>query len=144
MNLHELSPAAGSNTKAYRKGRGKGSGNGKTAGRGHKGQWARSGGGVRAGFEGGQMPLVRRLPKRGFNNIFAKNYAEVNVCQLNALENGTEVTFETLVAAGLVGKKYDGVRILGKGELEKKLAVKVAGVTASAKEKIVAAGGEVI
>ena len=103
-----------------------------------------SGGGVRAGFEGGQMPLVRRLPKRGFNNIFAKNYAEVNVCQLNALENGTEVTFETLVACGLVGKNYDGVRILGKGELEKKLTVKVAGVTASAKEKIVAAGGEVI
>ena len=144
MNLHELSPAAGSNTKAYRKGRGKGSGNGKTAGRGHKGQWARSGGGVRAGFEGGQMPLVRRLPKRGFNNIFAKNYAELNVGQLNVLENGTEVTFETLLAAGLVGKKYDGVRILGKGELEKKLTVKVAGVSASAKEKIVAAGGEVI
>ena len=144
MNLHELSPAAGSNTKAYRKGRGNGSGNGKTAGRGQKGQWARSGGGVRAGFGGGQMPLVRRLPKRGFNNIFAKNYAELNVGQLNVLENGTEVTFETLVAAGLVGKKYDGVRILGKGELEKKLTVKVAGVTASAKEKIVAAGGEVI
>ena len=144
MNLHDLSPAAGSNPKAYRKGRGKGSGNGKTAGRGHKGQWARSGGGVRVGFEGGQMPLVRRLPKRGFNNIFAKNYAELNVGQLNVLENGSEVTFETLVAAGLVGKKYDGVRILGKGELEKKLTVKVAGVTASAKEKIVAAGGEVI
>ena len=144
MNLHELSPAAGSNTKGYRKGRGEGSGNGKTAGRGQKGQWARSGGGVRPGFEGGQMPLVRRLPKRGFNNIFAKNYAELNVCQLNALEDGAEVTFETLVAAGLVGKKYDGVRILGKGELEKKLTVKVAGVSASAKEKIVAAGGEVI
>ena len=144
MNLHDLHPAAGSTKTRKCKGRGMGSGNGKTAGRGHKGQWARSGGGVRAGFEGGQMPLVRRLPKRGFNNIFAKNYAEVNVCQLNALENGTEVTFETLVAAGLVGKKYDGVRILGKGELEKKLTVKVAGVTASAKEKIVAAGGEVI
>ena len=144
MNLHDLHPAAGSTKTRKCKGRGMGSGNGKTAGRGHKGQWARSGGGVRAGFEGGQMPLVRRLPKRGFNNIFAKNYAEVNVCQLNALENGTEVTFETLVACGRGGKNYDGVRILGKGELEKKLTVKVAGVTASAKEKIVAAGGEVI
>ncbi len=144
MKLHDLQPAAGSTKTRKCKGRGMGSGNGKTAGRGHKGQWARSGGGVRAGFEGGQMPLVRRLPKRGFHNIFAKNYAEVNVCQLNALENGTEVTFETLVACGLVGKNYDGVRILGKGELEKKLTVKVAGVTASAKEKIVAAGGEVI
>ena len=144
MNLHDLHPAAGSTKTRKCKGRGMGSGNGKTAGRGHKGQWARSGGGVRAGFEGGQMPLVRRLPKRGFNNIFAKNYAELNVGQLNVLENGTEVTFETLLAAGLVGKKYDGVRILGKGELEKKLTVKVAGVTASAKEKIVAAGGEVI
>ena len=144
MNLHDLHPAAGSTKTRKCKGRGMGSGNGKTAGRGHKGQWARSGGGVRAGFEGGQMPLVRRLPKRGFNNIFAKNYAELNVGQLNALENGTEVTYETLVAAGLVGKKYDGVRILGKGELEKKLTVKVAGVSASAKEKIVAAGGEVI
>ena len=144
MNLHDLHPAAGSTKTRKCKGRGMGSGNGKTAGRGHKGQWARSGGGVRVGFEGGQMPLVRRLPKRGFNNIFAKNYAELNVCQLNALEDGAEVTFETLVAAGLVNKKYDGVRILGKGELEKKLTVKVAGVTASAKEKIVAAGGEVI
>ena len=144
MNLHDLHPAAGSTKTRKCKGRGMGSGNGKTAGRGHKGQWARSGGGVRAGFEGGQMPLVRRLPKRGFNNIFAKNYAELNVGQLNVLENGTEVTFETLLAAGLVGKKYDGVRILGKGELEKKLTVKVAGVSASAKEKIVAAGGEVI
>ena len=144
MNLHDLHPAAGSTKTRKCKGRGMGSGNGNTAGRGHKGQWARSGGGVRAGFEGGQMPLVRRLPKRGFNNIFAKNYAELNVGQLNVLENGSEVTFETLVAAGLVGKKYDGVRILGKGELEKKLTVKVAGVTASAKEKIVAAGGEVI
>ena len=144
MNLHDLHPAAGSTKTRKCKGRGMGSGNGKTAGRGHKGQWARSGGGVRAGFEGGQMPLVRRLPKRGFNNIFAKNYAELNVGQLNVLENGTEVTFETLLAAGLVGKKFDGVRILGKGELEKKLTVKVAGVSASAKEKIVAAGGEVI
>ena len=144
MNLHDLHPAAGSTKTRKCKGRGVGTGNGKTGGRGHKGQHARSGGKTRVGFEGGQMPLVRRLPKRGFNNIFAKNYAELNVGQLNVLENGTEVTFETLLAAGLVGKKYDGVRILGKGELEKKLTVKVAGVSASAKEKIVAAGGEVI
>ena len=144
MKLHNLKPAEGSAKAAWRKGRGPGSGNGKTAGKGHKGQNARSGGGVRLGFEGGQFPIYRTHPKRGFHNIFAKNYAEVNVCQLNALENGTEVTFETLVACGLVGKNYDGVRILGKGELEKKLTVKVAGVSASAKEKIVAAGGEVI
>lgn len=142
MKLHDLQPAAGSTKTRKCKGRGMGSGNGKTAGRGHKGQWARSGGGVRPGFEGGQMPLTRRLPKRGFHNIFAKNYAEINVAQLNALENGTEVTFETLVAQGLVSKKYDGVRILGKGALEKKLTVKAAGITASAKEKIEAAGGK--
>ena len=142
MKLHDLQPAAGSTKTRKCKGRGMGSGNGKTAGRGHKGQWARSGGGVRPGFEGGQMPLTRRLPKRGFHNIFAKNYAEVNVAQLNALENGTEVTFETLVAQGLVSKKYDGIRILGKGALEKKLTVKAAGITASAKEKIEAAGGK--
>ena len=142
MKLHDLQPAAGSTKTRKCKGRGMGSGNGKTAGRGHKGQWARSGGGVRPGFEGGQMPLTRRLPKRGFHNIFAKNYAEVNEAQLNALENGTEVTFETLVAQGLVSKKYDGVRILGKGALEKKLTVKAAGITASAKEKIEAAGGK--
>ena len=142
MNLHDLHPAAGSTKTRKCKGRGMGSGNGKTAGRGHKGQKARSGGKVRTGFEGGQMPLARRIPKRGFNNIFAKNYAELNVCQLNALEDGAEVTFETLVAAGLVAKKYDGVRILGKGELTKKLNVKVAGVTATAKEKIEAAGGK--
>ena len=142
MKLHDLQPAAGSTKTRKCKGRGMGSGNGKTAGRGHKGQWARSVGGVRPGFEGGQMPLTRRLPKRGFHNIFAKNYAEVNVAQLNALENGTEVTFETLVAQGLVSKKYDGVRILGKGALEKKLTVKAAGITASAKEKIEAAGGK--
>ncbi len=142
MNLHDLHPAAGSTKTRKCKGRGMGSGNGKTAGRGHKGQWARSGGGVRPGFEGGQMPLVRRLPKRGFHNVFAKQYAELNVGQLNALENGAEVTFESLVQAGLVGKNYDGVRILGKGELEKKLTVKAAGITASAKEKIEAAGGK--
>ena len=142
MKLHELQPAAGSTTVGKRKGRGIGTGNGKPAGRGHKGQWARSGGGVRPGFEGGQMPLMRRLPKRGFNNIFAKDYAELNVSALNVFEDGAEVSFETLLAKGLVAKKMDGVRILGKGELTKKLTVKAAGITATAKEKIEAAGGK--
>ena len=142
MKLHELQPAAGSTTVGKRKGRGIGTGNGKTAGRGHKGQWARSGGGVRPGFEGGQKPLMRRLPKRGFNNIFAKDYAELNVSALNVFEDGAEVSFETLLAKGLVAKKMDGVRILGKGELTKKLTVKAAGITATAKEKIEAAGGK--
>ncbi len=142
MKLHDLQPAPGSTTIGKRKGRGIGSGNGKTAGRGHKGQWARSGGGVRPGFEGGQMPLTRRLPKRGFHNNFAKSYATVNVGKLNALEDGAEVTFETLLAKGMVAKKYDGVRILGNGELQKKLVVKAAGITAAAKEKIEAAGGK--
>lgn len=142
MKLHELQPAAGSTTVGKRKGRGIGTGNGKTAGRGHKGQWARSGGGVRPGFEGGQMPLTRRLPKRGFNNIFAKDYAELNVSALNVFEDGAEVTFEVLLAKGMVAKKMDGIRILGKGELTKKLTVKAAGITASAKEKIEAAGGK--
>ena len=143
MKLHELSPAAGSTTVGKRKGRGVGTGNGKTAGRGHKGQWARSGGGVRPGFEGGQMPLTRRLPKRGFNNIFAKHYSEVNLTDLNkAFEDGSEVTFEALVEKRLASKKMDGVRILGGGELTKKLTVKANGFTASAKEKIEAAGGK--
>ena len=142
MKLHELQPAAGSTTVGKRKCRGIGTGNGKTAGRGHKGQWARSGGGVRPGFEGGQMPLMRRLPKRGFNNVFAKDYAELNVSALNVFEDGAEVSFETLLAKGLVAKKMDGVRILGKGELTKKLTVKAAGITATAKEKIEAAGGK--
>ena len=142
MKLHELQPAAGSTTVGKRKGRGIGTGNGKTAGRGHKGQWARSGGGVRPGFEGGQMPLMRRLPKRGFNTVFAKDYAELNVSALNVFEDGAEVSFETLLAKGLVAKKMDGVRILGKGELTKKLTVKAAGITATAKEKIEAAGGK--
>ena len=142
MKLHELQPAPGSTTVGKRKGRGIGTGNGKTAGRGHKGQWARSGGGVRPGFEGGQMPLTRRLPKRGFHNNFAKHYAEVNVSDLNALENGAEVTYETLVQSGLVGKNFDGVRVLGRGELQKKLNVKASGISASAKEKIEAAGGK--
>lgn len=142
MKLHELQPAAGSTTVGKRKGRGIGTGNGKTAGRGHKGQWARSGGGVRPGFEGGQMPLMRRLPKRGFHNVFAKDYAELNVSALNVFEDGAEVSFETLLAKGLVAKKMDGVRILGKGELTRKLTVKAAGITATAKEKIEAAGGK--
>ena len=136
MKLHELSPAPGSTHETKRKGRGIGSGNGKTAGRGHKGQWARSGGGVRPGFEGGQMPLTRRLPKRGFNNVFAKEYSEVNVARLNIFEDGAEVTFEALV------ENADGVRILGNGKLEKKLTVKAHGITAGAKEKIEAAGGK--
>ena len=143
MKLHELSPAAGSTTVGKRKGRGVGTGNGKTAGRGHKGQWARSGGGVRPGFEGGQMPLTRRLPKRGFHNVFAKNYCEVNLTDLNkAFEDGCEVTLEALVEKRLATKKMDGFRVLGSGELTKKLTVKANGFTASAKEKIEAAGGK--
>ena len=124
MNLHELSPAPGSNTKAYRKGRGAGSGNGKTAGRGHKGQWARSGGGVRVGFEGGQMPLARRLPKRGFHNIFAKPLEAVNVSALEKFEDGATVDVDMLRAKGILTKCQYGVKILGNGELSKKLIVK--------------------
>jgi len=142
MRLHELSPAAGSTTVGKRKGRGVGTGNGKTAGRGHKGQWARSGGGVRPGFEGGQMPLARRLPKRGFHNVFAKKYQEVSLSTLDKMfENGDEVTFETLLAKGVAPKKLDGFRVLGNGSLTKKLTIKANGFTASAKEKIEAAGG---
>ena len=142
MKLNELKPAAGSAKAAWRKGRGAGSGNGKTAGKGHKGQNARSGGGVRPGFEGGQMPLYRRLPKRGFTNIFAKKYVTVNVEVLERFENGTEVTAEVLKEAGIISKTLDGVKFLGRGELTKSLTVKVAGFTASAKEKIEAAGGK--
>ena len=142
MNLHELSPAPGSNTKAYRKGRGAGSGNGKTAGRGHKGQWARSGGGVRVGFEGGQMPLARRLPKRGFHNIFAKPLEAVNVSALEKFEDGATVDVDMLRAKGSLTKCHYGVKILGNGELSKKLIVKASAFSASAKEKIVAAGGK--
>ena len=143
MKLHELSPAPGSNQEPKRKGRGIGTGNGKTAGRGHKGQWARSGGGVRPGFEGGQMPLARRLPKRGFNNkVFAKHYAEVNVSALNAFEDGETICVVAMLEKGLIGKACDGVKVLGNGELKKKLTVKAAGFSKSAKEKIEAAGGK--
>ncbi len=142
MKLHELSPAPGSNTKAFRKGRGNGSGSGKTAGKGHKGQNARSGGGVRPGFEGGQMPLQRRLPKRGFNNIFATKYTAINVSALNKFEDGAVVDTNALMEAGLVKKALDGVKILGNGELTKKLTVKVAAYSASAKQKIEEAGGK--
>ena len=141
MHLHELSPAAGSNAKPYRKGRGAGSGNGKTAGRGHKGQWARSGGGVRVGFEGGQMPLARRLPKRGFHNIFAKRLESVNVSALEKFEAGSVVTAQDLLDAGVLSKCQYGVKILGNGSLSKKLTVRASAFSASAKEKIVAAGG---
>ena len=141
MKLHELSPAAGSAKAAWRKGRGPGSGNGKTAGKGHKGQNARSGGGVRPGFEGGQLPLYRKLPKRGFNNKFAKEYATVNVSDLNKFENGATVTLESLLNCGIVRKEYDGLKVLGNGELTKKLTVEAKVFTATAKEKIEAAGG---
>ena len=142
MKLHELSPAPGSVKKNYRKGRGPGSGNGKTAGKGHKGQNARSGGGVRPGFEGGQMPLQRRIPKRGFNNIFAVRYATVNVQELNRFEDGAVVDCETLKTIGLIKKTLDGVKILGKGDLNRKLTVNVAAFTESAKQKIEQAGGK--
>ena len=142
MKLQDLQPALGSTKKAYRKGRGAGSGNGKTAGRGHKGQWARSGGGVRPGFDGGQMPLARRLPKRGFHNIFGTTYAPVNVSALERFDNGTEVTTELLLDTGVISKALDGVKILGSGELTKSLTVKAAAFSASAKEKIEKAGGK--
>lgn len=142
MKLQDLKPAEGSTQRPYRKGRGEGSGNGKTAGRGQKGQWARSGGGVRPGFEGGQMPLARRLPKRGFHNIFGTENAIVNVSDLNKFEDGAVVTVEALVEAGLVKKTLDGVKVLGNGELTKKLTVQAAAFSASAKEKIEAAGGK--
>ena len=142
MKLQDLKPAEGSTQAAYRKGRGEGSGNGKTAGRGQKGQWARSGGGVRPGFEGGQMPLARRLPKRGFHNIFGTVNAVVNVSDLNKFEDGAVVTVADMVAAGLVKKTLDGVKVIGNGELTKKLTVQAAAFSASAKEKIEAAGGK--
>ena len=142
MNLHELSPVPGSTKKSYRKGRGAGSGNGKTAGKGHKGQNARSGGGVRPGFEGGQMPLQRRIPKRGFNNIFAKEYVAINVRELNKFEDGAVVNAQALIEAGIIKKALDGVKILGQGELQKKLTVNVAAYSGTAKQKIEQAGGK--
>lgn len=143
MKLHELTPAAGSKKTRTRVGRGLGSGLGKTSGRGQKGQNSRSGGGVRSGFEGGQMPLYRRLPKRGFKNVFAKEYAEVNVSQLNRFEDGETVDPVALIEAGILKNVRDGIRILGNGTLEKKLTVIANGFTKSAEEKIVAAGGKV-
>ena len=142
MKLYELSPAAGSVKDVKRIGRGHGSGNGKTAGKGHKGQNARSGGGVRPGFEGGQMPMTRRIPKRGFNNIFATKYSVVNVSDLDQFVDGTVVDADLLKASGLIKKTNDGVKILGNGELTKNLTVKGAAFSASAKEKIEKAGGK--
>ena len=142
MKLNELRPAEGSVTEAYRKGRGAGSGNGKTAGKGHKGQNARSGGGVRPGFEGGQIPLYRKLPKRGFNNKFATNYAIVNVSALNVFEDGSTVTIADLVEKRIVRKLLDGVKILGNGTVEKKLTVQANAFSQSAKEMIEQAGGK--
>ena len=143
MKLHELSPAPGSVKSNYRKGRGPGSGNGKTAGKGHKGQNARSGGGVRPGLEGGQLPLYRKLPKRGFKNRFATHYAIVNVGTLNArYEDGATVTLENLMEKGVINKALDGLKVLGDGELTKKLTVEAKIFSATAKEKIEAAGGK--
>lgn len=143
MKLHELALAAGSKKTRTRRGRGLGSGLGKTAGRGQKGQNSRSGGGVRSGFEGGQMPLYRRLPKRGFKNVFAKEYAEVNISQLNRFEDGATVDPVALIEMGILKNVRDGIRILGNGTLEKKLTVIANGFTKTAEEKIVAAGGKV-
>lgn len=141
MKLHELKPSEGSRKTRNRVGRGIGSGNGKTAGKGHKGQNARSGGGVRPGFEGGQMPLFQRLPKRGFTNINRKEYAVVNLDKLNGFAEGTEVTPELLLETGVISKLNAGVKILGNGKLEKKLTVKANKFSASAKEALEAAGG---
>lgn len=142
MKIHELSPAVGATKEVKRKGRGHGSGNGKTAGKGHKGQKARSGGGVRPGFEGGQTALARRIPKRGFNNIFATKYATVNVADLEKFVDGTVVDTELLKASGIIKKELDGVKVLGNGELTKNLTVKAAKFSAAAKEKIEKAGGK--
>jgi len=142
MKLHELKPAEGSRQERKRKGRGIGSGNGKTAGKGHKGQNARSGGGVRLGFEGGQTPLFRRLPKRGFTNINRKDYAVVNLSTLNVFEDGTEVTPALLIETGVVKKEKAGIKILANGKIEKKLTVKAHKFSSAAKEAIEAAGGQ--
>jgi large subunit ribosomal protein L15 len=142
MKIHELAPARGSKKSPKRVGRGHGSGQGKTAGKGHKGQNARSGGGVRIGFEGGQMPLKRRIPKRGFNNkVFAVEYAVVNISALEAFKDGSVVDAQVLKSKGLINKPYDGVKILGDGDITKSLTVKAAAFSASAKEKIERAGG---
>ena len=142
MKLHELSPAEGSTREVFRKGRGTGSGNGKTAGKGHKGQNARSGGGVRPGFEGGQLPLYRKLPKRGFNNKFGKTYTVINVNALNKFSDGDVVDTAALLEKGHINTVCDGVKVLGEGDLKKKLTVKAAIFSASAKEKIEAVGGK--
>ena len=142
MKLQELSPAPGSVREVKRIGRGAGSGQGKTAGKGHKGQKARAGRGMQPGFEGGQMPLQRRIPKRGFNNIFATKYAIVNLAALNVFEDGATVDTEALMAAGIIKKAYDGVKVLGNGAVTKKLTVKAAAYSESAKAKIEAAGGK--
>ena len=143
MKLHELSPAEGATKEVKRIGRGHGSGQGKTAGKGHKGQWARSGGGVRPGFEGGQTKLAMRIPKRGFNNIFAKEYATVNVSELEKrFESGAEIDEQALVNSGAIKKVYDGIKILGNGDLTKSFTVKASKFTAAAAEKIEKAGGK--
>ncbi len=142
MKLCDLTSPAGTTTKAWRKGRGAGSGNGKTAGKGHKGQNARSGGGVRVGFEGGQMPITRRLPKRGFTNIFAKELVEVYISDLERFEDGTVVDAALLLEAGVISKEKDGIKILSNGQLSKKLTVKAKSFSAAAREKIEVAGGK--
>lgn len=144
MKLHELSPAPGSAKQAWRRGRGPGSGNGKTAGKGHKGQNARSGGGVRPGFEGGQLPLYRKLPKRGFKNRFAKVYSIINVADLNRFNDGDKVNLEVLMEAGIVRRELDGLKVLGNGEITKKITVEAKVFSATAKEKIEAAGGSFV
>ena len=142
MKLNELSPAMGSTHVSKRKGRGHATGNGKTAGRGHKGQKARSGGGTRIGFEGGQMPLARRIPKRGFNNIFAKPLEAINVSALERFDNGAEIDVQTLLDAGVLSRCRYGFKVLGNGELTKALTVKAAAFSEGAKAKIEAAGGK--
>ncbi|MDD2628331.1 MAG: 50S ribosomal protein L15 [Clostridia bacterium] len=143
MKIHELGPAYGAKTTSKRKGRGISSGLGKTAGKGHKGQKARSGGKIRRGFEGGQTPLVRRLPKRGFNNIFSKEYAIVNVSDLEKYDNDTVINAKFLLSEGVIRKELDGLKVLGNGNLTKKLTVEAKKISAAAKEKIEAAGGKI-